>query len=65
MSKANEWDTVKREFEALMHDDVGAESIDGIFDVQFCRRFTELINQIAQRNSTSVGYNWPRWSARA
>ena len=61
MSKANEWDIVKREFEALMHDDsVGAESIDEIFDVQFRRRFTELINQIAQRNSTSVGYQWPR-----
>jgi hypothetical protein len=51
----------KTRIEALVHDDsVGAESIDEIFDVQFRRRFTELINQIAQRNSTSVGYNWPR-----
>ena len=60
MSKANEWDLVKRQFDALMHDEsVGAESIDEIFDVQFRRRFTELINQTAQRNSTNV-YNWPR-----
>ena len=58
--KANEWDLVKRQFDALMHDEsVGAESIDEIFDAQFCRRFTELINQTAKRNSTNV-YNWPR-----
>jgi hypothetical protein len=62
MSKANEWDVLKRQFDAPMHDEsVGAESIDEIFDVQFRRRFTDLINQIAQRNSTSVGYNWPRF----
>ena len=61
MSNANEWDIVKREFEALMRDDsVGAESIDEIFDVQFRRCFTELINQFAQRNMKSVGYHWPR-----
>jgi hypothetical protein len=62
MSKANAWDLLKRQFDALMHDDsVGcAESIDDIFDVQFRHRFTELINQTAQRNSTTSGYNWPR-----
>jgi hypothetical protein len=62
MSKANEWDLLKRQFDALTHDDsVGCvESIDEIFDVQFRRRFTELINQTAQRNSTTIGYNWPR-----
>ena len=60
MSQANEWDSVKRQFDALTHDEsVGAESIDEIFDVQFRRRFTELINQTAQRTSTNV-YNWPR-----
>ena len=58
--KANEWDLVKRQFDALMHDEsVGAESVDEIFDAQFRRRFTELINQAAKRNSTNV-YNWPR-----
>ena len=60
MSKANELDLVKRQFDALMHDEnVGAESIDEVFDAQFRRRFTELINQTARRNSTNV-YNWPR-----
>jgi hypothetical protein len=61
MSKTNEWDLLKRQFEALMHNEsAGAESIDEILDVEFRRRFAELINQTAQRHSTSVGYNWPR-----
>jgi len=61
MSKANEWDLLRRQFDALMHDEsADAESIDEIFDVQFRRRFTELINQTAQRNSAGFGYNWPR-----
>jgi len=60
MLKVNEWDLLKRQFDALVHDDSVAESIDEILDVQFRRRFTELINQIAQRNSTTIGYNWPR-----
>jgi|SoiMethySBSTD1v2_1073268.scaffolds.fasta_scaffold4242727_1 hypothetical protein len=61
MAKANEWDLLKRQFDALVHDEgVDAESIEEIFDVQFRRRFTELIDRTAQRNSTSVGYNWPR-----
>ena len=59
MSKANEWDLVKRQFDAMHDESVGAESIDEIFDAQFRRRFTELINQTAQRNGTNV-YNWPR-----
>jgi hypothetical protein len=63
MLKANEWDLLKRQFDAaLVHDEsVGcAESIDDILDVQFRRRFTELINQTAQRKSKTIGYNWPR-----
>jgi hypothetical protein len=60
MLKANEWDLLKRQFDALMQDDSVAESIDEILDVQFRRRFTELINQTAQRNSPTIGYNWPR-----
>jgi hypothetical protein len=49
MSKANEWDLLKRQFDALVHDEsVGcAESIDEILDVQFRRRFAELINRAA------------------
>jgi hypothetical protein len=60
MSKTSEWDFLKRQFDALMHNEsAGAESIDEILDVEFRRRFAELINQTAQRHSTSVGYNWP------
>jgi len=62
MLKANELELVKRQFDALMHDEsVDAQSIEEVFDIQFRRRFTELINQTAQRNSASVGYNWPRF----
>jgi len=60
MLKVNEWDLLKLDFDALMHDEsVSAESIEEIFDIQFRRRFTELINQTAQRNSAGI-YNWPR-----
>jgi hypothetical protein len=61
MSKTNEWDLVKRQFDALVHDEsVGAESIDEIFDVQFRRRFAELINRTAQRNNTTGYIDWSR-----
>ena len=59
MSKTNEWDLLKYQFDALVHESAGAESIDEFFDDQFRRRFSELINQTAQRNSANV-YNWPR-----
>jgi len=60
MLKADEWDLLKRQFEALVRDkSVDAESIEEIFDVQFRRRFTELITQTAQGSGTSA-YNWPR-----
>ena len=58
VSKANEWELLKRQFDALTHDK-SVESIEDILDAQFRRRFTELINQTAQRGSTNV-YNWPR-----
>ena len=59
MSKTNEWDLLKHQFDALVHDEsVRAESIDEILDVQFRRRFAELINQTAQRNSTSGYIDW-------
>ena len=59
MSHANEWDLVKRQFNALMHESAGAESVEEILDVQFRRRFAELITQTARRSSATV-YNWPR-----
>ena len=62
MLKTNEWDLLKRQFETLVqHDDsVGRESIEKIFDVQFSRRFTELVNQTAERNSRTGYIDWSR-----
>ena len=60
MSKANEWNLLKHQFDTLAHEvSAGADGIEEIFDTEFRRRFTELINQTARRNSTNV-YNWPR-----
>jgi hypothetical protein len=60
MSKANEWELLKRQFDALVHDEgVDADSMETIFDDPFRHRFGELITQIAKRNSASV-YHWPR-----
>jgi hypothetical protein len=58
MSKANEWDLLKRQFNALTQDQ-SVESIEDILDEQFRRRFVELITQVAQRNTATV-YHWPR-----
>jgi hypothetical protein len=33
--KANEWDLLKRQFDALRGESVGAESIEEIFDIQY------------------------------
>jgi hypothetical protein len=61
MLKAKEWDLLKRQFDTLMHDEnVGAESIEEIFDVQFRRRFAELINQTAERKSRTGYIDWSR-----
>ena len=60
MSATNEWDLLRRQFDALAQDEsAGAESIDEILDFQFRRRFTELISQTARRNSKTV-YHWPQ-----
>jgi hypothetical protein len=56
--KPNEWNSLKEQFDALVHDEsVGADSIEKIFDVQFCRRFAELLNRAADptRTGTSAG----------
>jgi len=58
MSETNEWGLIKRQFDALVRGEGSeTESLDLILDVQFRLRFTELINQIAQRNSTG-SYHW-------
>ena len=50
--KTNEWNLLKDQFAALVHDElVGDDSIEKILDAQFHRRLGELINQIAERNS--------------
>jgi hypothetical protein len=53
----NEWNLLREQFHALVRE--RSDNIEDIFDVEFRRRFAELINQTAQSNSTS-GYNWPR-----
>jgi hypothetical protein len=61
MLKTNEWDLLKRQFDALVHDQSGgAESIEKIFDVRFSRRFSELINQTAERNNRTGYIDWSR-----
>jgi hypothetical protein len=53
----NEWNLLREQFLSLVRE--GSDNIEEIFDVEFRRRFAELINQTAQSNSAS-GYNWPR-----
>ena len=46
MSKTNEWDLLKHQFDPLAHEEsADADSIEEIFDMEFRRRFGELINQ--------------------
>ena len=48
--KPNEWNLLKHQFDALVHDEsVGADEIEEILDVQFRRRFAELINRATYR----------------
>lgn len=44
--KTNEWNLLKQQFDALAHEErPDADSIEEIFDMEFRRRFGELINQ--------------------
>ena len=46
MSKTNEWDLLKHQFEALVQDEsVDPDSIEKVLDDQVRRRFAELINR--------------------
>jgi hypothetical protein len=48
VSKTNEWDLLKHQFEALVHDEsVDPDSIEKVLDDQVSRRFAELINRTA------------------
>ena len=56
-----ELDRPKLAGDALVHDEsVGSDSIEKIFDTQFRRRFTELINRATERNSTTGYIDWSR-----
>ena len=57
MSKANEWELLKRQFDALALDE-SVESIEDIFDAQFRRRFSDLINQVLHPDSISRSIDW-------
>ena len=44
--KPNEWNLLKQQFDALADEEsADADSIEEIFDMEFRRRFGELINQ--------------------
>ena len=48
--KTNEWNLVKHQFNALVHDgNVRADGIEEVFDAQLCRRFAELIYRATYR----------------
>ena len=57
VSKTNEWDLLRRQFDALTHDE-SVESIEDILDAQFRRRFTDLINQVLHPDSISRSIDW-------
>jgi hypothetical protein len=44
-----EWNLLKHQFDALVHDEiVDADSIEKIFDEQVRRRFAEIINRAVE-----------------
>jgi len=46
ISRTHEWSLLQRQFDALAHEkSVGPDSIEKIFDMEFRRRFSELINR--------------------
>jgi hypothetical protein len=49
VSTHTEWNLLKRQFDALVHDEnVDADSIEKIFDEQVRRRFAEMINRAVE-----------------
>jgi hypothetical protein len=45
----NEWRVLRDQFHALVRG--GSDDIEDILDAQFRRRFSQLINQVAERES--------------
>jgi hypothetical protein len=57
----NEWNVLKNQFDALVRDQSAhAETIEALFDVEFRRRFNELILQTARRSSRENVLQFPR-----
>ena len=57
----NEWHLLKDQFDVLAQgESVGSDSIEKILDDQFRRRFTEVINRVVERNSTTGYVDWSR-----
>jgi hypothetical protein len=54
----SEWKLLREQFHALEREN--SDNIEDIFDAEFRRRFTELINQTAERNSTTGFFAWYR-----
>jgi hypothetical protein len=53
VSKTNEWDLLKHQFEALVQDEsVDPDSIEKVLDDQVRRRFAELINRAASKQNS-------------
>jgi hypothetical protein len=53
--KTNEWNLLKQQFDALLHNDnVSADSIEEILDGEFRRRFAELIYRATCRGRYGV-----------
>jgi hypothetical protein len=62
VSKTN-WSLLKQQFDALVRDQsVDADYIEKIFDMEFRRRFAELINQIREPSTQNRGHRFPRVS---
>ena len=59
--KPNEWNLLKQQFDALAHEEsADADSIEEIFNMEFRRRFGELINQ--RTIDAEPGHRFPRIS---
>ena len=54
----SEWKLLREQFQALEREN--CDSIEDIFDAEFRRRFSELINRTAKRNSATSYVDWSR-----
>jgi hypothetical protein len=54
----SEWNALKDRFDVQAHDE--CDGVEKIFDDQFRRRFTEVINRVAERNSKTGFVDWSR-----